>query len=409
MKKSKLSLHWQIIIAIILGALFGFFFTEQTPYIDWMGTIFMRALKMIAVPLVFCSVTGGVASISATDGFVRMGGKTLGYYVLTSFVAILTGLFLVNLIQPSRGLSIPLAQAADNFFTTQVSFRDFLIGIVPDNVFQAFSTMNMLGIIVFAILFGIFLGKSIHPGAIKVKIAIEGIGDVIMKLTMLILKLAPFGVFGLIAKVFATDANSVAAVKQMIESQGVYLFTVVSGIIIHLFITLSLLLWIMGRINPFRHLARMKDVLLMAFSTASSNGTLPLTLSHVKERCGVSEKLTNFSLPLGATINMNGTCLYECVAVIFMAQVYGIEMTLSLQCFVVLSSLMVGIGTAGIPMASLVLTVLIIQMVGLPPESLGLILVVDRFADMARTALNVYSDTVCTVLVAKSEGEPVKQ
>ena len=405
MKKITLALHWQILIAIILGAAFGYCFTEQTSYVDWLGVVFMRALKMIVVPLVFCSVTSGVANISATDGFLRLGGKTLGYYLFTCIVAISTGLFLVILIKPGQGLDIDLPESVSVLATTQMTIRDFLINLIPDNIFQAFSTTNMVGTIVFAIFFGVFLGKSEHSGAKKVQLAIEGIGDVILKLTLFILKFAPLGIFGIIAGVIAAEASSPEQLRLMIESQGLYLGTVLLGISFHLFVTLSLLLYVMGKINPFRHLSRMKDVLLMAFSTASSNGTLPLTLAHVKSRCGVSEKIANFTLPLGATVNMNGTSLYEAVAVLFIAQVYGMDLSVAQQIFVAFAALMVGIGSAGIPMASLVLTVVIIQMVGLPPESIGLILLVDRFADMARTALNVYSDTVCTVLIAKSEGE----
>ena len=407
-KKKKLALHWQILIAILLGALFGFYFTEQTQYVDWLGVAFMNALKMIVVPLVFCSVTSGVANISATDGFLRLGGKTLGYYLLTCVVAIFTGLTMVNLIKPGAGLVITLPESSTAFVTEQMTIRDFLLNIIPSNIFEAFSTTNMIGIIFFAILFGVFLGKSTHTGAKKVQHGIEGIGEVIMKLTMFILKLAPFGIFGLIANVVATEASTPEQLRLLIESQGLYFLTVMSGLVFHLFVTLSLLLYFVGKINPFKHLKRMKDVLLMAFSTASSNATLPLTLSHVKTRCGVSEKVTNFTLPLGATVNMNGTSLYEAVAVLFIAQVYGIDLTLVQQLFIAVAALLVGIGAAGIPMASLVMTVIIIQLVGLPAESIGLILLVDRFVDMARTALNVYDDTVCTVLVAKSEGEKVK-
>ena len=403
MKKITIALHWQILIAIILGAIFGFFFTAQTPYVDWLGTIFMRALKMIVVPLVFCSVTGGVANISAQDDFLRLGGKTVGYYLLTCIIAIFTGLLFVNLIKPGEGLAIALPETVTSLATEQVTIREFLINLIPDNIFQALSSTNMIGIIIFAILFGVFLGKSSHSSAKSVQNAIESIGDVILNLTMFILKLAPLGIFGLIANVIATNASTSEQLRLMMESQGLYLMTVLLGILFHLFITLSLLLFFVGKINPFKHLSRMKDVLLMAFSTASSNGTLPLTISHVKTRCGVSEKIANFTLPLGATVNMNGTSLYEVVAVLFIAQAYGIELTIAQQLFVAFAALLVGIGAAGIPMASLVMTVVIIQLVGLPAESIGLILLVDRFADMARTALNVYDDTVCTVLVAKTE------
>ncbi|MDR1951664.1 MAG: dicarboxylate/amino acid:cation symporter [Bacteroidales bacterium] len=404
----KFPLHYQILVAIIFGGLFGFYFTEQIAYVDWMGTIFMRALKMIVVPLVFCMVMTGVASISATDGFLRLGGKTIGYYLATTVVAILTGLFLVNLIKPGEGLHIALPETPTALITTQMTLRDFLINIVPDNVFAAMSANNMIGIIVFAICFGVFLGKSKHTSAQKVLHGFESIGDVILNFTLFILKLAPIGIFGLIASVVAAEASTPEQLRTMMESQGLYLFTVILGIVFHMFVTLSILLWMVGGINPFKHIQRMKDVMLMAFSTASSAATLPLLLSHVKSRAGVSDKLANFTLPLGTTINMNGTALYEGVVVLFIAQVYGLELALSQQLFVLLAALMVGIGAAGIPMASLVMTVVIIQMVGLPPESIGLILLVDRFADMARTCLNVYGDTVCTVLIAKSEGENVQ-
>jgi len=403
MKRITLALHWQILMAIVSGGLFGFYFTEQVGYVDWLGAVFMRALKMIVAPLVFCSVAGGVANISATDGFLRLGGKTLGYYLFTCLIAILTGLFFVNLIKPGQGLTIALPETVSVELTKEMTLRDFLINIIPDNVFQAFASMNMVGIIVFAILFGVFLGKSVHPGAQKVQLAIEGIGSVILNLTLLILKLAPIGIFGLIAGVIATEAGDPEKLGQMLESQGWYVLSVLGGISFHTFVTLSVILFVMGRINPFKHLHRMRDVLLMAFSTASSNGTLPLTLAHIRTRCGVPDKIANFTLPLGATVNMNGTSLYECVAVIFIAQAYGMDLSIAQQLVVVFAALLVGIGAAGIPMGSLVMTVVIIQMVGLPPESIGLILLVDRFLDMARTALNVYSDTVCTVLIAKSE------
>ena len=407
-KRIRLALHWQILIAIILGAFFGYYFTEQISYVDWAGTIFMRCLKLIVVPIVFCSIVGGVAGISATDGFLRLGGKTLGYYFVTCMIAILTGLFFVNFFKPGEGLTATLPETASIITSSELTLKDFLINMIPDNIFHAFSTMNMVGIIIFAIAFGVFLGKSVHPYAPKILGAIEGIGDVIMNLTMLILKLAPYGIFGLIASVVAAEANNPEKLSSLIETQGLYMFTVILGLVIHMFITLSILLYFIGKINPFRYIAKLKDVILMSFSTASSNGTLPLTLTHVKSRIGVSDKIANFSLPLGATINMNGTSLYECIAVLFIAQIYGIDLSLGQQIFVVFASLMVGIGTAGIPMGSLVMTVVIIQIVGLPAESIGFILLVDRFLDMSRTCLNVYSDTICTTLVAKSEGEKLK-
>ena len=397
-------MHYQILLGILLGILFGFFFTEQTAYIDWMGDMFMRALKMIVVPLVFCSVTAGVASISAQDNFLRLGGKTMGLYLVTCVIAIFTGLFFVNLIQPGVGISITPPEIHSQLLHT-TSKRELLLNLIPDNIFQAFASMNMIGIIVFAILFGVFLGKSTHSGAKSTKNAIEGINETILALTSAILKLAPFGVFGIIASIVAKDASTAEALSGLIKSQGVYLGTILAGIGFHTFITLSIFLIFFGKINPLKHIARMKNVMLFAFSTASSNATLPLTLSEMQTKSNIPKKIAEFTLPLGATVNMNGTSLYECVAVIYLAQIYGLDLTLVQQLTIIFASLMVGIGAAGIPMASLVMTVVVIQLVGLPPESLGFIMLVDRFADMARTMLNVYGDTVCAVLITRSERE----
>jgi Na+/H+-dicarboxylate symporter len=400
--RPKIPMHYQIITGILLGIGLGFFFSEQACYIDWMGDLFLRALKMIVVPLVFCSVTAGVANISIQDNFLRLGGKTLGYYTLTCLIAIFTGLFFVNLFHPGVGVAIALPDVDCQLMHT-TSKRELLLNLIPDNIFKAFASMNMIGIIVFAILFGIFLGKSAHPGAKSTKNAIEGINEVILKLTSAILKFAPVGVFGIIASVVAKEASDVETLSNLIKSQGVYLGTIFTGIGFHTFITLSILLLVVGKINPLKHLANMKNVMLFAFSTASSNATLPLTLEEMETKSKVPKKIAHFTLPLGATVNMNGTSLYECVAVIYLAQIYGMDLSFTQQLTIVIASLMVGIGSAGIPMASLVMTVVVIQMVGLPPESIGFIMLVDRFADMARSMLNVYSDTVCTLLVTRGE------
>ena len=405
----KISLHYQILAAIIFGGLFGFYLTEHVAYVDWMGTVFMRALRMIVAPLVFCSVMTGVASISASDSFLRLGGKTLGYAVFTSVAAIITGIVFVIWIKPGEGLNMVLPETSASLLNTQMTFRDFFINMMPDNVFSALSSNNMIGIIVFAVLFGVFLGKSTHQGSHKVLSAFEAINDVIMKLTTFILKFTPYGIFGLIAGLIATEASTPEHLRLMVESQGWYFLTIVGAIGFHLIVTLGILLYFVGGINPFRHIQRMKEVILMAFSTASSGGTLPLTLSHVKDRCKVSEKICNFYLPVGTTINKNGSALFMSVATIFIAQVYGLDLTFSKYLFILFASLMMaGIGAAGIPMASFVMTIILIQMLGLPAESIGLVLLAERFVDMARTSLNVYGNTVTAVLIAKSEGEAVE-
>lgn len=226
-----------------------------------------------------------------------------------------------------------------------------------------------------------------------------------MKLTECILAMAPLGVFGIIAKNVALFGGETDGFLKLGQGLGLHFLTVVSALTFHIFVTLPLVIWLLGRCNPWKHLRNMSAVLLTAFSTASSNGTLPLTLRDVVEKDGVSEETAGFVLPLGATINMDGTSLYECVVVLFVAQAYGIELTIFQQFLTVLMVLLTGIGTAGIPMASLVMIVIVLNAVGLPPEGIGLVLAVDRPLDMCRTAVNVYGDTCCAVVVAKSEGE----
>jgi proton glutamate symport protein len=276
---------------------------------------------------------------------------------------------------------------------------DTLLGIIPTNPIASMVRGDMLPIIFFSLLFGFFITRAPQPYRKNLTDFFQGIFEVMMRLTQFIIRFTPIGVFGLMAKIVAQTGSEVFG------PLGNYMLVVVSGLLIHAFITLPLLLILIGRIHPVAHFRAMSSALMTAFSTASSSATLPLTIDSMENNAGVSNKITSFVLPLGATINMDGTALYECVAAMFIAQVYGIDLSVTQQFIVVLTALLASIGAAGIPMAGLVMITIILKAVGLPLEGVGLILAVDRILDMMRTSVNVWSDSCGTVVIAKSEGE----
>ena len=406
--KFSLALHWQILIMLLLGGLFGYFFPNLTRYTNWMGEIFLRALNMIIVPLIFCSISTGVANVGTAENLGRLGLKTMGYYLFSTFVAIVTGFFLVQLIKPGIGADLGLQVPLEDIAVGRESFGQTLINIVPSNIIKAMAEGYMLSIIFFAILVGFFTTRVGEKPRVLIVDVLNAILDVIMKITMFIIRFTPLGVFSIIAKVISQQINIGNDVSEIIGSMGIYFLTVLAGLLIHGFVTLPLMLKFMGRVKPFKHLKNMSTVILTAFSTSSSNATLPLTMETVETKSGVSNKIASFTLPLGATINMNGTALYECVAVMFIAQAYGIDLTIGQQLIVVFTALLAAIGSAGIPMAGLVMMAVVLNAVGLPLEGIGLILAVDRILDMFRTAINVYGDTCAAVIIAKSEGEELK-
>jgi len=408
----RLALHWQILIAILLAAvagtltgteasLFGVSFYATYQFI---GTLFLNALKMLIVPLIFSAIIVGIGNIGKQQGFSRLGIKTLSYYLITSLLAILTGLLFVNLIAP--GVDVQLGAAE-----IQASLADkvgdkgaddivaVFIRMVPPNIIQAAADGQMLGLIFFSLLFGYFINQIPEEFSKTQQRFWNGVYHVMMKITDLIMKVAPIGVFGLVAAVVARTG-----VEQF---TGVALFfvTALAALAVHMFITMPVLLSFVARVNPLLHFRAMAPALLTAFSTSSSSATLPITLECVEKNAGVSNKTSSFVLPLGATVNMDGTALYECVAAIFIAQAYGLDLSFGTQFLIVVTALLTSIGVAGIPSASLVAIGIILGAIGLPLEGIGLILVVDRILDMCRTSVNVFSDSVGAVVIAKSEGE----
>ncbi|HOR76869.1 MAG: dicarboxylate/amino acid:cation symporter [Bacteroidales bacterium] len=400
----KLELHWQILIALILAVLFGIYLKNYVGYIAWMGEVFLRALKMIIIPLIFSSIVSGITNIGSAESIGRLGLKTIIYYISTSIFAILTGLVLVNILKPGVGVDLNLSQTVDLDVNSD-TLGQTLIKIIPDNIFLAMSSNGqMLSVIFFAMLFGFFITRirSDYQGVLTG--FFNGVVEVMMKLTMFIIKFTPFGIFGLVAEKVSQQTDLVA----LMQSMGLYMCVVLFGLIIHSAVTLPLLVKVLGRTSPLQHFNAMRTPLITAFSTSSSSATLPLTIYAVENNSGVSKRISSFVLPLGATINMDGTALYECVAAMFIAQAYGIELSVVSQIIVVITALLASIGAAGIPMAGLVMITIVLTAVGLPLEGVGLILAVDRILDMFRTTVNVWSDTCGAVIIAKTEKEKLK-
>lgn len=416
----KLELHWQILIAILLAALAGtltgtdagIFGVAFYQVYDFLGTLFLNALRMIIVPLVMSSIIVGVASLSGDD-LGRLGGKTLGYYTLTSTLAILVGLVLVDLFRPGIGPGGPVG-AAMNLTLDSTDVQGALasvegrggsdiVGIflrmIPTNIVDAAANGEMLGLIFFSLVFGSFMTRIPQRQAETLLLFWQAVAETMMKVTMWIMRFAPIGVFGLVARTVA--ATGFDAFMPML----LFFFTVLLALALHTFGVLWGLLRVVAKVNPVKHFRAMMPALLTAFSSASSNATLPLNMECLQKNVGVSERTTSFVLPLGATVNMDGTALYECVAAIFLAQAYGLELSFATQFTVVLIALLTSIGVAGIPAASLVAITVILTAIGLPVEAIGLLLVTDRVLDMFRTSVNIYSDAVCATIVARTEGE----
>lgn len=372
------------------------------------GSLFLRLLKMVAVPLIITSLASGVLGLGGTTSLGRMFSRTLGYYFVTSLLAILTGLVVVNIVRPGlRGGGLPVAAAAGHAAGPAAArgLGDVLFSqveaMIPENPFAALVEPNFLSIIAFTIAFSIFAMLVGGEVAAAVRRAAETGFAVMMAMTTAIIRLAPVGVFFLVAYVTATQGLSV------FRSLAWYMLAVAIALAVHAAVTLPAIIWLVSRRSPAAFAQAMSPALLTAFSSASSNGTLPLTLSCVEHRAGIRNRTASFVLPLGATINMDGTALYEAVAVLFIAQLhFGENLPLVQQMVVCVTALLASVGAAGIPHAGLVMMAIILQAVGLPAESQGIILAVDRVLDMMRTAVNVWSDSCgCAVVDAWEDRE----
>ncbi|MBT8079545.1 MAG: dicarboxylate/amino acid:cation symporter [Gammaproteobacteria bacterium] len=424
----KIALHWQILIAIGLAAIAGSI-VNQTGNGDpaapgvlgisflsvfkYVGTLFLNALRMIIVPLIMSSIIVGMAGIGSSGNLGALGGRTLLFYAATTLAAILVGLLLINAVGPGYVDGKPAGElmaldgsAAD--IAARVEGRDagdvaeVFLRMVPANVVKAAVEGQMLGLIFFALLFGYFMTKLRDELQKALFNFWDAVFQVMMKMTEWIMMFAPIGVFGLIAAVIAETGFSAA------RPLAIFAITVVAALLVHALVTLPVLLRAVGGVSPYKMFPAMAPAMLTAFSTASSSATLPVTMDCVEENVGVSNRISSFVLPLGATVNMNGTALYECAAAMFLAQAYGLELTFGVQFTIVIIALLTSIGVAGVPSASLVAIAIILVAVGLPVEAIGVLMVFDRILDMARTSINIFGDSCCAVIVARLSGEETK-
>lgn len=416
MHKKKRS-PWVVLIAILLGIIVGtatgteagIFSLKFYKIYEVVGKVFINALLLIVVPLVASSIVTGVARIGNDAAFGRLGLKIFGFYLGTSLLAILIGLFFVNLLQPGASISHETFLLSDpsrvqnlqEMITSKPSsIEGILLQIVPSSILDAFHG-NMLGLIFLSLIFGYAIAKIEKEPSITLYNFWQGVFQSSLFITHLIMRFLPIAVFCLVAKTFAD--TGLGSLKHL----ALFFITVVLGLITFMFIGLPLLLKFVGKVDPWIHLRAMSPALVTAFSTSSSSATLPITMECVEKRAGVSNRICSLVVPLGTSINMSGSALYECVAALFIAQIYGIDISIGLQFLVVFLALITSIGVAGIPSASIVAILIIFKVIGIPNEGIALLFAVDRILDMCRTTVNVFSDSCCAVLVAATEGEKV--
>lgn len=386
-----------IILGAVSGILFGWFFSEQALAIGWLGTLFLNALKMIIIPLILAAVISGISSLGDIRRLGKLGGYTVLYYLATTSVAVFIGLLVVNWIQPGAGIQLGNTDVPETILAKQdTGIADIFLSLISPNLVASAADMQLLPIIIFAILFGMAL-STIGPRAQAVFTVVDGINDAMMKLVIWIMYFAPIGIFALVADRLGQAGGGEAFFAE-IKAVGLYVVAVISGLAIH-FSFLLLVLWILTG-KGFGYLAGMSRALITAFGTASSTATLPLTMESVREQ-KIDDKAVKFVLPLGSTVNMDGTALYEAVAVLFIAQAFGIELTFTQQVIVFITATLAAIGAAGIPEAGLVTMVIVLTAVGLPLEGIALLLAVDWFLDRFRTVVNVWGDSVGAAVIDK--------
>jgi Na+/H+-dicarboxylate symporter len=422
----KLALHWQIIIGLALGLVYGIVAASNgwgSFTSDWIapfGTIFMSLLKLIAVPLVLSSLITGVASLSDLKKLSRIGGKTIAIYVGTTAVAVTIGLISVNMLEPGDKVPDQMKEKLQETYEADASSRagsaqkikdrgplQPIVDMVPSNFFSsASSNRNMLQVVFVAIFVGIGLIQIPKEKAKPVLDFFEGLNDVVIKLVDFIMLMAPVGVFALIAQTINKVAgNDIAQVLELLGALGYYMIAVILGLIIHAGFTYTGLLKLLTKMPLKTFYKGIAPAQLLAFSTSSSGATLPVTMECCEEELGVSEEVSSFVLPLGATINMDGTALYQAVAAVFIAQTLGMDLGIGAQLTIILTAVLASIGTAAVPGAGIIMLVIILEAVGVPTEGIALILGVDRILDMMRTTINVTGDASVAVIVADSEGQ----
>lgn len=407
--KKNLSLSTIIFIALLTGAVFGIlihYFIPEGYFRDTilingilyvLGNGFIRLMQMLVVPLVFCSLVCGAMAIGDTKTLGTVGVKTIIFYLITTALAVCLALSVASLINPGLGMHETVSDTSAAVETTTINFADTLLNIIPKNIFNSLANGDMLPVIVFALFTGILLA-SMGNRVSTVANFFSQFNDIMMEMTTAVMKVAPVGVFCLIAKTFAGIGFD--AFVPMLKYMG----SVILALALQCFVVYQVLLFLFTRLNPFRFIRKFFPVMTFAFSTSTSNATIPLSIDTLFKKIGVSKRISSFTIPLGATINMDGTSIMQGVAVIFIAQAYGIDLTPSALATVVATATVASIGTAGVPSVGLVTLSMVLTSVGLPTEGIALIMGIDRILDMLRTAVNITGDAVCTTIIARQQG-----
>ncbi|MBR5047491.1 MAG: dicarboxylate/amino acid:cation symporter [Eubacterium sp.] len=413
-EKKKLGLTTKIFIGLIIGLIVGVIFNLLVPscyvrdkvFVDGIfyviGNGFIRLMKMLVVPLVFCSLVCGASSIGDTKSLGKVGGKTIVFYLCTTALAVTVAISVATLVRPGIGLDMASIETTEVTTAEATSAVDTILNIIPENPIRSLADGTMLQIILFALIVGVLLAKM-GERANLISNFINQLNDLMMEMTLLVMNLAPVGVFCMIARTFANLGFN--AFVPLLKYMG----SVVIGLALQCFIVYMVLLIVFTRLNPLVFLKKFFPVMAFAFSTSTSNATIPMNIDTLEEKIGVSRKIASFTIPLGATINMDGTSIMQGVAVVFAAQAYGMQLGLKGYLTVIATATLASIGTAGIPSVGLVTLSMVFTSVGIPVEAIGLIMGIDRILDMLRTAVNITGDAVCTTIVAAQNGDLDKE
>lgn len=413
MKRIKLALHYQMGIALLFGAtggiLLGDSFDVWGNFINGIGNIFLHAINMIVIPLVFLSTALGISTMGDSKSMGRIAAKTFGFFILTAIVAASLGVVITNVLRPgygTHGCAMEVSEILnDAQQSSQMTLMDRIAEIVPNNIFEAFSNGEILPIILFSILLGYFVIHINEERQRTVNATFEAFNDAIMKMTAAIIRLAPIGIFAIVMALVGKQAGNMAEMRSNFLSLAFFVMVVWISLIVMGGMVLPLMVGMMAHVSPLRHLKQIYSALMVAFSTSSSYSALPLIISDAKEKFGVSNNIASFTVPLGITFNKVGTIIYECVAVIFVAQAVGMELTAAQQISLIGASIVTVLGAPSVPMAGVVVLAILLNAMGLPTDYIGMFMAINILCDMPKTLLNAYSVSCRIIIVAHSEGE----
>lgn len=416
MRTIKLALHWQMGIALILGATLGFIFCDS--YSAWgnvingIGDIFLHAINMIVIPLVFLSTVLGISTMTDSKSMGRIAVKTFLYFIVTAVLAAVVGVIVTDVLRPGYGTHKTEVDAGEIMKTVESAesstLMDKIVDIVPSNIFEAFSSGNILPIIFFSLLLGYFITKIHANRQATINNVFESFNEAIMALTNFIIRFAPVGIFAIVMALVGKQASDIGALKECFRNFAFFVIVVWISLIVMGGIVLPIMVGLMAKVSPIQHLKQIYSALMVAFSTSSSYSALPLIISDAKEKMGVSNNIASFTVPLGITFNKIGTIVYECVAVIFVAQAVGMDLTAAQQVSLIGASIVTVLGAPSVPMAGVITLAVLLATMGLPTDYIGMFMAIDILCDMPKTMLNAYSVSCSAIIVARSEGEMLK-